>query len=105
LDKLVDPGISVKGLLSLRQLAVAAHEGLLTAEEAAKGAARLAVPCADLFSGLQAGALYYSELAEALGAVLKARFTAASDLQGEELGDDDDGVTFERAGRDERPEV
>lgn len=100
---LVDPAISVKGLLSLRQLAVAAEQGLLTAEEAERGAARLALPCAELFSRLRAAALY-AELAEALGAVLKARFTAASDLRAEELGDDD-SVASEGDGRDERPEL
>jgi hypothetical protein len=80
LEILVDPQMPVKALLSLRQIAFAAHAGLLTPEEAAKGASHIVAHCADLFTVSIPGNLY-AEIAEALGEVLKARFTGARSLR------------------------
>lgn len=84
---------------------MAAHTGLLTPEEAARDVVRLAVPCGDLLTGRIPSALY-GELAEALGAVLKARSTIASDLRShdqESLGDE--VIALQGEGADERPAV
>jgi hypothetical protein len=72
LDLLIDPQQTVKTLLSLRQIALAAHAGLLTPEQAARGATRVAANLAHLF-GVNISESLYLELAEALGEVLKAR--------------------------------
>jgi hypothetical protein len=78
LDILLDPSLPVKTLLSLRQLANAAHAGFLTREQAARGAAHIGL-CADLFSS-QTSQGKYLELAEALGAIIRARSASARDL-------------------------
>ncbi len=75
LCRLVDPRIPVHALLSLRQIAFAAHAGLLTPEEAARGATHVFAQCADLFTISMPGS-GYSEIAEALGEVLKGRFAS-----------------------------
>jgi hypothetical protein len=87
LEVLLDPQLSVKALLSLRQLASAAQAELLTPEEVARGVAHLALPCGDLFTVRVPNAPHYGELAEALGAILKARFTGGADFrEDEEMG-------------------
>jgi hypothetical protein len=84
LEGLLNPQLSVKALLSLRQLASAAQSGMLKPEEAARGVAHLAVPCGDLFAGRVPTAPFYGELAEALGAILRARFVKGA--EDEEMG-------------------
>jgi hypothetical protein len=80
-EGLLNPQLSVKALLSLRQLASAAQSGMLTPEEAARGIAHLAVPCGDLFAGRVPSAPLYGKLAEALGAILKARCIGGAEDQ------------------------
>jgi hypothetical protein len=82
IDVLLDPKIPVKTLLSLRQIALAAGAGLLTPEQAARGAARVAVHLAHLFGVNLSGSLYL-ELAEAFGEVLKARSSDRNFAQAE----------------------
>ena len=73
LDVLTDPKLPTKAILDLRQIAFAAQSGWLTTEQATRAATRILARCSDLFT-VTVPQSAYSQLAEMLGEVLKARF-------------------------------